>query len=144
MGSGGIQTDPDKVEAIEGLTAPTDISGVRRIIGMAGWYSSLIPSYTEVVAPLTKLLKKGERFQWGDEQKIAFQAIKEKMKMAPILACPDYNKPFFLQTDAIATLDWVQCYSNANATRKTASHTEVDHSVHTRKITPPRKKSAWQ
>lgn len=100
VGDGGIQTDPEKVKAIENLAPPVDVSGVRRIIGMAGWYGAFIPNFTEVIAPLNELLTKNSKFHWGIRQEEALEKIKMKMKSAPILACPDYNKPFFLQTDA--------------------------------------------
>lgn len=100
VGEGGIQTDPEKVRAIEELPPPKDISGVRRIIGMAGWYSAFLPNYTEVIAPLNQLLTKNAKFIWGEPQQKALDEIKSKMKTAPILACPDYNKQFYLQTDA--------------------------------------------
>lgn len=100
VGSGGIQTDPEKVKAIEELPPPTCISGVRRIIGMAGWYGAFIPNFTNVIAPLNELLTKNAKFSWGERQQKAFEEIKSKMKSAPILACPNYERPFFLQTDA--------------------------------------------
>lgn len=100
VGNGGIQTDPEKVQAIENLAPPVDVSGVRRIIGMAGWYGAFIPNFTEVIAPLNELLTKNAKFHWGERQKEALAEVKKRMKEAPILACPDYSKPFYLQTDA--------------------------------------------
>lgn len=100
VGNGGIQTDPDKIKAINELQPPKDITGVRRILGMVGWYSKFIPNYTKVVAPLIELLSKKNKFDWGERQDAAFIEIKRKMTEAPIIACPDYSRPFFLQTDA--------------------------------------------
>lgn len=100
VGQGGIQTDPDKVKAIKDLPAPTDITGVRRVLGMVGWYSKFVPNYTEIVAPLNSLLSKNTKFSWGKEQQEAFKRIKQKMTEAPIISCPDFSRPFYLQTDA--------------------------------------------
>lgn len=100
VGEGGIRTDPEKVKAIEELPPPQDVSGVRRIVGMAGWYGAFIPNFTEVIAPLNELLSKKATFTWGERQQEAFQKLKDKLKTSPILSCPDYNKSFFLQTDA--------------------------------------------
>lgn len=100
VGNGGIRTDPDKVKAIAELTAPKDVSGVRRVIGMAAWYSKFIENFTNIVAPLHELLKKDKRFEWNTIHQQALDELKQKMINAPIMACPDYTHPFFLQTDA--------------------------------------------
>lgn len=100
VGNGGIKTDPDKVKAISELKAPTDVSGVRRVIGMAAWYSKFIKNFTSIVAPLHELLKKGQKFEWTTVHQEALDQLKEKMISAPIIACPDYTHPFVLQTDA--------------------------------------------
>lgn len=100
VGNGGIQTDPDKVQAIRELQPPTNVKGVRRILGMVSWYSKFIENFTTIVSPLQELLKKDIKFVWGQKQKEAFEVIKEKMTNAPVIACPDYSLRFFLQTDA--------------------------------------------
>jgi hypothetical protein len=41
----GIRANPDKVLAIAAMTAPTDAKGVRRFLGMCGYYRQTIPQY---------------------------------------------------------------------------------------------------
>ena len=39
-------------------------------------------------------------FVWNEKRKKAFDEIKKKMTMAPIVAHPDFEKPFILYMDA--------------------------------------------
>ena len=96
----GLKTDQDKVQPIIDYPAPTNIRQLRRFLGMIGWYSRFIKGLAEYRVPLTKLLKKDVRWHWQEEQETAFLQLKLALTQAPVLARPDFSKPFTLQTDA--------------------------------------------
>lgn len=83
--AGDIRTDPDKVSAIRNLPAPTNVKDLRRILGIAFWYRRFVPSYAKTVAPLTSLLRKGNRWSWGEPQEVAFGELKRLLTEAPVL-----------------------------------------------------------
>ena len=96
----GIHTDPSKVQAIKDLTAPSNLDELRSFLGLAGYFRRFIPRFATVASPLTALTKKGVRFVWTDLTENAFQVLKSCLSSAPILAYPNFEKPFILQTDA--------------------------------------------
>lgn len=98
----GLHVDPEKVEAMVNLPTPNNISEVRRIIGTISWYRRFVPRFSEMIAPLTHLLRKRNKFQWTLDCEEAFQKIKDALVSASILATPDFEQPFYLQTDASA------------------------------------------
>ncbi|KAM3257943.1 hypothetical protein ACQJBY_049956 [Aegilops geniculata] len=55
-----------------------------------------------ICRPLHDALKKGQ-FMWNDEQENAFMALKKALITAPVLALPDFEQPFILETDASGT-----------------------------------------
>lgn len=98
----GIAVDPSKVEAIVNLAPPRTVKEVRRVIGMITWYRRYVKDFSDVIAPLTGLLRKGKKFIWDHSCEISFQKIKDALVSAPVLACPNFNYPFYVQTDASA------------------------------------------
>lgn len=96
----GLRVDPDKVAAVMDFPTPTKVKEVRRLLGLASWYRRFVPNFAERVAPLTNLTKKSKKFVWDEETERSFLDIKQCLVSAPILTCPDFDRPFILQTDA--------------------------------------------
>ncbi|GJX82940.1 putative reverse transcriptase domain-containing protein [Tanacetum coccineum] len=63
----GITMDPAKVEAITKWTRPTIVTEVRSILGLAGYYRRFVEGFSLLALPLTKLMRKGEKFIWNEE-----------------------------------------------------------------------------
>lgn len=99
----GLRTDPEKVEAMLKYPKPKTYTEVKRFLGLCSWYRRFVKDFSTVVAPLNSLLKgkkKSQNIVWTEEASAAFQAIKEALVSAPILASPDFEKPFAIQADA--------------------------------------------
>ncbi len=94
----GIATHPTNVEKICNLSTPK--GGVRSILGLGNYYKQFIKSYCVITAPLQELLKKSVHFRWDDEQEDAFIKLKEALCKAPVLAYPNPDVPYIMDTDA--------------------------------------------
>ena len=103
VGDGCIKTDPDKVKAIVDFEAPKKVKQVRRFLGMCGWYRRFISNYSAISSPISNLLKKSDKFAWTEEAQESFLQLKQYLISAPVLANPDFSKPFVLQCDASLT-----------------------------------------
>lgn len=97
---GRILPCEDKVRALLEYPSPTDVSGLRRVLGMVNFYRQFIPDCAELQAPLTKLLKKGQSWSWGPEQEHALRRLVSVLADTAELQLPDLNREFVIQTDA--------------------------------------------
>ena len=96
----GILPNKNKISAIEDFPTPRSAKDIKSFIGLGGFYRSFVPNFSSIAAPLTSLLKKDAKFKWEEDQENAFNHLKSLLVSSPVLAYPDYNKPFELYTDA--------------------------------------------
>ncbi|XP_042466500.1 uncharacterized protein LOC122049106, partial [Zingiber officinale] len=96
----GVEMDEEKVKAIQEWPTPTTISQVKSFHGLASFYRRFVRDFSNIAAPLTKVIKKNESFKWGEEQERAFNTLKEKLSSAPLLILPDFSKTFEIECDA--------------------------------------------
>ena len=59
----GLTVDPEKVKPILEYPAPTNLKQLRRLLGMSSWYRRFIPQFATLSEPLTRLLRKGQRWE---------------------------------------------------------------------------------
>jgi hypothetical protein len=96
----GVGTDPSKVSAISQWPTPTSAKQLRSFLGLAGYYRKFVKGFGVISKPLTELLKKNAIFVWTIVHEQSFVALKKAMCSAPVLALPNFSKPFAIETDA--------------------------------------------
>jgi RNase H-like domain found in reverse transcriptase/Integrase zinc binding domain/Reverse transcriptase (RNA-dependent DNA polymerase) len=98
-----IEPVPKKVKAILAINEPKTVRDVRRFVGMVNYYRDFWIRRSEILAPLTKLCSKTTKWEWGQEQKDAFELMKRQMAREVQLSYPNFNEEFEIHTDASDT-----------------------------------------
>ncbi|XP_024872669.1 uncharacterized protein LOC112455126, partial [Temnothorax curvispinosus] len=93
-----ISPNPSKLQAVKEFPTPRKVKDIQSFFGLAGYYR--IENFSKIAKPLTRLTKKGKKFNWSVEQQNAFDLLKEKLTTAPVLNYPDFDKEFLMTTDA--------------------------------------------
>ncbi|KAL5003933.1 hypothetical protein ScPMuIL_017389 [Solemya velum] len=103
VGLGKVLPAQAKIDGILKYPQPTNRREVRRILGSTGFYRRFCPNYSTVAAPLTDLLKKDRKFKWTPECEKAFQLLKQLLCSSPVVAAPNFARPFKLAIDSSNT-----------------------------------------
>ena len=100
ISSKGIAPNNLKVKSVENFPTPNTKKELRTFLGLSGFFRKFLKDYSTIAAPLTDLLKDDFTWNWEDAQMKAFETLKALLVNAPVLAYPDYAKPFKLYCDA--------------------------------------------
>ena len=84
------------------LKHPTTLKGVRRIIGSFQFFSSLIPNFSSHMAPLFDMLRVGQKFNFGQKEKAAFDFMVTSLAKFPTVYIIDVTKAIYTICDAAA------------------------------------------
>ncbi|GJX53674.1 putative reverse transcriptase domain-containing protein [Tanacetum coccineum] len=91
----GIHVDHSKIEDVKNWEVPRTPSEVRSFLGLAGYYRRFIEDFSKIA-----MTQKSKTFDWGEEQELAFQTLKDKLCNAPVLALPDGLEDVVVYCDA--------------------------------------------
>ncbi len=101
IGTDGLKTDPENIGKIINCPVPTDITRVRKFIGLCNYYKKFIKDLSKLLKPLRQLLKKDVKFSWWPKEQEIFEKLKKILTEASVLLFPNFDKPFVLYTDAL-------------------------------------------
>eukprot|EP00253_Pinus_taeda_P003578 PITA_03578 len=100
VGGGELKIDPSKVAVILNWPKLKSATEVRSFLGAARYWRKFISNLSSIASPLHALTGLNKLFQWGGKQQKAFDTLKEKISTTPVLALPDLQRPFEIQTDS--------------------------------------------
>lgn len=88
---------------ITSFPEPKNRKELKRFLGTCGYYRNLIPCYAKLTDPLIELTSPKVKFSWKKQHSEAFENLQKIFFSEPFLKLPDFNKDFYLNTDASTT-----------------------------------------
>jgi hypothetical protein len=99
----GMTVNPNKVRGVLDWKPPMSIHQVRSFLGLVSYYRRFIPNFSKTSKPITKLLKKGNKYVWSEDCGETFQTSKKLLTTSPVLAQPNIAMSFDVYCDASGT-----------------------------------------
>ena len=97
---GGLKPNNRNLDAVKCFPPPTNLKQLQQFLGLTSYYRRFIPGYAGIAYPLHSLTRKGALFEWSADCETAFDTLRTKLLTSPVLAYPDFDKDFTLETDA--------------------------------------------
>ena len=98
----GVATDPAKVATVKEWPTPRNLRELRSFVGLCAYYRRFVLDFANIAKPLHAMTRKGQKFQWTTDCETAFVELKKRLTEAPVLALPQDEGMYILDTDASA------------------------------------------
>ena len=100
VSASGVSVDPRKVEAVMSWETSKSVFEIRNFLGLVGYYRRFIENFSLLATPMTRLTRKEVKFEWDDPCEKAFQELKRRLTLAPILIVPERGQRYTVYCDA--------------------------------------------
>uniref|UniRef100_A0AAV1TRW3 Reverse transcriptase/retrotransposon-derived protein RNase H-like domain-containing protein n=1 Tax=Peronospora matthiolae TaxID=2874970 RepID=A0AAV1TRW3_9STRA len=97
VGKDGVRPDPETIKAI--ATGMCQLKS-RDFENSFAYLHKYLRNYVEMIANISRLLKKYERWSWSAECQHSFEGIKKSLIQSPVLAIADQDRLFNVVCDA--------------------------------------------
>ena len=88
-------------KAISDMPTPKNASGIKRFLGLVGYFWDYVPNLSLRSANLRSLLRKEVKFSWSEQHEQEFQDLKQAIISSKVMLYhPNWNAPFEVHTDA--------------------------------------------
>ena len=91
---------PDKITTIADWPEPRKVKDIQSFLGFANFYCQLIFNYSDIMVPLTWLTWKDAPWNFSEECRRSFNALKHAFTTTPILTHFILDTPITVETDA--------------------------------------------
>ncbi|GBG89026.1 hypothetical protein CBR_g48635 [Chara braunii] len=96
----GISPLSDKIQVVQEWPEPRDVTDVRSFLGLTSYYQRFIKGYSKIAAHLNKLQCENRPFDFEEEARGSFFALKAALLSAEVLRIYDPLAPTRVTTDA--------------------------------------------
>ena len=100
VSSEGIRANPDKTKAIMLMAEPSNKKEVQKLTGRITALNRIISRSTERSLPFFKVLRGGDKTEWGPEQSEAFRQLKSYIATNLVVTVPEPDIPLLLYVAA--------------------------------------------
>jgi len=100
IGKDGVRMEKEKVQGIIEWSVLRSVKDVQKFLGLANYYRRFVKDFAKIAKPLHETTRKGKKWEWGEKQQKAFEELKRKFTMKPVLVTPDLDKEMRVEADA--------------------------------------------
>ena len=78
---------------------PRSVKNMQKFLGLANYYRQFVKNFAKIAKPLHEMTRKETKWSWREKQQKAFEKLKKRFTMEPVLVIPDLDKEMRVEVD---------------------------------------------
>ena len=99
IGKDRVKMEKEKVQGVIEWPVPRSVKDVQKFLGLANYYKWFVKDFAKIAKLLHEIMRKENKWSWGERQQKAFEELKERFTTEPVLVTPDLDKEMRVKVD---------------------------------------------
>ena len=100
IGENRVRMEKEKVQGVIEWPVPKSVKDVQKFLGLANYYRRFVKDFAKIARLLHEMTRKENKWSWEEKQQKAFEELKERFMIEPVLVTPDLDKEMRVEVDA--------------------------------------------
>jgi len=99
IGEDGVRMEKEKVQEVIEWPVPKIVKDVQKFLELVNYYRRFVKDFAKIARPLHDMTRKENKWSWRERQQKAFEELKERFTIEPVLVTPDLDKEMRVKAD---------------------------------------------
>ena len=96
-----VKMEKEKVQKVMDQLVPKSVKNVQKFFGLANYYRQFVKDFTRVAKLLHEITRKDIKQNWKERQQRAFEELKERFIMEPVLITLNLDKEMRVEVEVL-------------------------------------------
>ena len=101
IGSDKVKMEKKKIQRVVDWLLPRNVKDVQKFLELANYYRQFVKDFVRVAKSLHKITRKDIKWNWRGRQQRAFEELKKRFTIEPVLVILDLDKKMRIEVDVL-------------------------------------------
>jgi len=101
IGLDGIKMKKKKIQRVVDWLVLRSVKNMQKFLELTNYYRQFVKDFAKVAKPLHEMIKKDVKWNWREKWQKAFEKLKERFILEPVLLTPDFDIEMRVEIDIL-------------------------------------------
>ena len=94
-----VKIEKEKVQGLVDWPVLKSVKDVQKFLGLANYYRQFVKDFVKIARLLHEITRKEIKWSWGEKQQKAFEELKKRFTIKPVLVTSDLDRVMRVEID---------------------------------------------
>jgi len=99
IGPDSVKIEKEKVQGLVDWPVLKSVKDIQKFLGLANYYRQFVKDFVKIARLLHEITRKEIKWSWGEKQQKAFEELKKRFTIKPVLVTSDLDRVMRVEVD---------------------------------------------